>query len=492
MMDGDQRLERKTTKVTGGLNSAPLNSHALNSPVSVELRVAQVGEVIHKERPPADAFERIVALFYPVMEGAAVDEAAVARDVAALTEEDVALAAYLGSRLLDGAEKKIDARTKPGSKGRRKLAPIRDRLEAFLVAHLAPRASKPATYAVAEKIASLPEAARPVFDAILAGLSRWKSLRSGAPYYGDRSGDHVVLAEDPSATLTAEQQEGLWRVVRSLDEESAQLVLFILTRCLGAGTPLDGTPQYVDFHVGEALAFRGYAKHHKGGFRAEHKRAERDRVAALARIWMPVRAGVLGAVTDPELKNGRMAKRLRYTPFLTFEIEVDGDVTDGPAALPLFDLPTEATVPYSFSVALGRWANPILLNSTHLRPAFAAIAQYRADRSREERFALRLAMALTFGWNARRYAKQEWATVRELLDDAKIDRPKKHPRTFREDLEHALQRLIEDGIVAGIPGYAWLEDDDRSARQWLDSPIEFAAPPEVVAFFAHEALPLPL
>lgn len=469
---------------------------------NVDERIARIGQIAQNEREPIDAFERVIAAFYTIVAG---DDSppGLAHDAAALSADDAAYAALMGAKILVFIDRKMVGKA-TGGPGAAAVLERRSRLADVIAAQITPRvtvrASESATKEVSEKLLLLPHSAQIVLEAMLAGPGGWKNLSGGSPYYGDRSGEHVALGPvggDPTAVLTAEQQAGLWRVVRALDEESAQLVLFVLGRCLGEGPSLDGNARYIDFHVGESLAFRGYAKHHKGGFRAEHKRAERDRVAALARIWMPVRADVLPGVPDPdESKKTRATKRVRYAPFLTFEIEVEGDVDGGLSALPLFDLPDDARmIPYSFHVALGRWANTILHNSRHLRVAFSAIARYRADRAREDRVALRVGMALTFGWNARGCAQQV-LTIRELLGNAKIDRPKAHPRVFREEFERGLQRLMEDGVVADVPGYSWLGEGDvltgRWFDRWLSSEIVFTAPSEILEYYAAAEARVPL
>ena len=465
----------------------------------------------------ANAYGRALAIFHPLANGEAIDPAAIAE----LSDTERGMAFVLGLKFIE----RFDQEIAHESKARRVADAVIDRLDKAAVTDDQPRRDAESNlravqaarvrellarflHAVHPQISRwaqdeaeatltqasvIPDEAKILYDAIVAGPKRWKSMSTGMPFFGDRDGKHVVIAgsADTLAALTAEQQEAAWRVVSGLDEETAQLAIFVLGRCMGEGLMLDGSSQWVSFNVKDSLAFRGYAPHHKGGFRAQHKREERDRIFALSRVMVPIRTDALPGGAEPKTKKGRAPKRtIRYTQYLHFEIEVEGDLeTAGATPIPLFDFPgNPGNVPYSFHVSLGRWANPILRSAKHLRVVFATVAQYRADRSREERLASRIGMALAFRWSSKQYTQIEY-TVRELIADIKVEKPKQHSRAFREDFEGALQRLREDGVVAEIE-YKWLCPEDNLTGKWfthwLSSRVVFNAPPAVVAFYRNE------
>jgi hypothetical protein len=196
-------------------------------------RLERIGAIVRKERKPEDAFERVIAAFYPIMGGAIVDEAAIVRDLAALEDEDVAFAAYLGSRLLAGTSAKIDARAKPGSSEHIQLTPVRDRLGDFLQKYLEPRARTPATQAIADKIAyAVPSSV--AFRALLAALNNVQNLQRGDDgwpnytYDQSRSAESALVSFRPPATLAADTVDQFVAFLCSAPEITVDVLIIAL------------------------------------------------------------------------------------------------------------------------------------------------------------------------------------------------------------------------------------------------------------------------
>lgn len=304
-------------------------------------------------------------------------------------------------------------------------------------------------------------AAETAIQAILDNRRRWTRRDKKAPIYGDDSGTYVSVG-NPLAVLENSQETFAWNKVLALDDATAQTFLYVMARCL-AENDAPGTVRRVRIHTNDFLAFRGIKRHHAGDFRPQQKIEERDRLLALAQMWVVGRDVVL----EKRGTTTRKKKVKLYSRLIDVEIETDDDGSAG-MTLPEFGLPNDE-VPYGFRVALGGWAQAYI-GAGYVRALLNRIVQYDPKLT-VERIAMRVGLYLHFKPLAR-------PTVAELLEGAKIEIPRVNPERFRDAFEEALDRLTADGILgtwcyrdsaASLPRYKWFD-------LWLNWAINIQPP----------------
>jgi len=306
------------------------------------------------------------------------------------------------------------------------------------------------------------KAAETAIDAIFDKGRNWTRRPNKAPIYGDdRDGAYVALG-DPLTRMTATQEDGAWRKVLALDDQTAQTFLYVMALCLAAADPSAGGFGRARMHVSDVLAFRGVQRHHKGDFRPEQKAEERVRLMTLSDMF----------VVGRDIIIERRGKSMRKKPIvLTSRLIIVAVETEGQVGtqmvLPEDEESLEGPI-YGFRVSLGEWAQPYIAASGYVREILSRIMQYDPTRG-VERIALRLGLLLHLRTLDRR-------SVHELLDAARIEIPERNAHRLRERFEAALDLLVADGIIGSwtyvgdstVPAYRWL-------NVWLQHEIAFTA-----------------
>ena len=283
-----------------------------------------------------------------------------------------------------------------------------------------------------------------VIDAILVGGKGWKRRGKQAPIYGDEHGTFVSLGH-PGASLSTGDEERAWARVLEYDDMTATSLLFVMARYLAVNDD-PKSPKDATIHVNELLEYRGFGRHRKRDFRPEYKIAERDRILSLARIW----------VTVP-IPSRKGSKRPATQSSQLIHTSVESEGPEPQNTLPNLDVPG-TSVPYSFTITLGKWASAYV-EKQEARLILANIMAYDPKKS-EERIAMRLGLHLHF-------RPAQIVTIREILEGARIETPTDHLVRFRDSVENALHLLADDKIIGGwayldgepsLPRYKWIED----------------------------------
>lgn len=275
--------------------------------------------------------------------------------------------------------------------------------------------------------------------------SAWQRTDYAPPYYADETGVHVYMQEGGQFNPTTRDLD--WQRVLDLDDNKVSTFLICIGKWLADTGGQEKQITKTRVHVADILGFRGIQKHHKGGYRREHKEEARRDILALNSIWVRSRDTVYERPGKPKVIG--VQSRL-----LEVAIESQADVFG-------------VEEPYAFRIAPGEWAKGYLGRHNRwvallLRP----VMQYDPYR---QRLPMRLGLYLFSQWRIRASYdnyEQTWA-ARTLIDGAQIPLPteSKNYSRFRDQFEAALDRLQADGALVD---WDYQRDSDLPARGWWD------------------------
>ena len=302
----------------------------------------------------------------------------------------------------------------------------------------------------------------------------WTRPPDAAPYYADKDGRRMTVADNDQRTnISQAQADRFWHTVMSLDDDKVSAFLICLARWFSAQGE---RPALADerVHVTDILAFQGVARHVHGGYRKEQKQKGARDILTLNSIW----------VSGPQViheqdKRGRRREKVVMVDSRLIEVAIESQLEFW-----------EEGTPYAFLIRPGRWAQPYVgghnrLTAQLLRP----VMQYD-PRQGVGKIAMRLGIYLTFQWRIRAsYGNydQPWR-VRTLLDGAHVPVPtdRRVYQRFRDQVEAALDALQRDGVIAGwayargiddeLPKYGWFP-------HWLDWTVSIALPETLRAHY---------
>jgi len=306
----------------------------------------------------------------------------------------------------------------------------------------------------------------------------WIRRPSRPPLYGDTTGSYLTAGGPPNAVLALDQEERVWNSILALDEDTLLTYVFVMFRWLA-----EGANEKVRIHVNDLLALRDRKRHHKGDFKSDQKREQRDKLLSLRDHWITVKDIVIE-------KRGKQQRKKTVnvtSQLIEIAIETEDDVA-GRLQFPLGELPD--ALPYAFRISLGDWAKSYLGDGRrYIMPFMKTLATYDPKQGVEQK-ALRMALKLCFRWHSLHETgrtQQKWV-VEDLLAAARIPIPTHHPDRFRTQIEEALNRLERDGVVGfwdyetgelNLPKRDWV-------AKWLALAVVVNPPDDVRAFYGLE------
>lgn len=309
----------------------------------------------------------------------------------------------------------------------------------------------------------------------------WAQPADGYPYYQDRETSVQVYlvplgtqGEPTPETIAVASRELL-----GLDDNKVSAFIICMGKWL-AETKSDSShilPTRV--HVDDVLAFRGVQKHHKGGYRREQKEETRADLLALRHIW--VRSEEEVWETN---RRGRRRKVQVNVNSPLLEISYEAVSEDGGGDLP-----------YAFRIRPGDWAKSYLGPGTRWTALMLQTITRYDPRQGVGRLAMRLGIYLTMQWRIRARTQnfdQPWQ-MSTLLEGARITLPDRNKDRFRKEVERALVKLHQDGILGRCECLDPLTGDEAPKEwwsQWLRTRWVVQPVPDVQERYAAIGLPV--
>jgi hypothetical protein len=303
-----------------------------------------------------------------------------------------------------------------------------------------------------------------------ASPSEWQHAADATVYYNDSESLQVVVR--PNALMSAAQAvptSTTAHQVLAQDDRRVSTFLIVLAKWYqdtgGQTQPI--APAHI--HVEDVLSCRGVQKHHRGGYRRQQKDEVRQDILLLRDIWVRSDQDAWGQQGTGKRRPVRVHVD---SPLLEVEIE---STTDGVSG---------EDVPYGFRIQPGSWITVYLNDHTRwVAHVLRRAMQYHPVR---DRVAMRLAIYLAFQWRIRaRHGKfdQAWQMA-TLLNSAKIPMPVRNRDRFRQEVERALYRLHQDGLLGAAPECLDPVPENVAPkdwwRLWLAGRWRLRPPPEIV------------
>lgn len=294
----------------------------------------------------------------------------------------------------------------------------------------------------------------------------------------------TAYAQSPRALVPDEQvaiyQERMWNLVRSMDDLTADVWDAIVSQWVSEAR----TPEAkIWVSVDRILSYRGLSSYSTDGRRGGFTAAQRQAITeCLLRIMaMRVQVFSMTVLEEHDLGDGQRrfqpVKRQIGGPALEVGLDLmQTDFLGSREIKALYVRPGDMFARYYMGA--GR---PVALLS---RKALT----YRPQREGWEK---RLTRYFAYDWDRRSQEclTRQQHTVVQLLDAAHHEPNPRRPDATKERLEKALERLAEDGVIAGwryMPE-TW-DEEARPVRGWLSvwrqASVEITAPEEVTRFYS--------
>ena len=301
-----------------------------------------------------------------------------------------------------------------------------------------------------------------------------------------RASNNVLISVGGNSvrTVSAEEEAALWQAALELDDDTAAAFWICMAKWFADTQGRDRSTS-TRVHVADILSFRGLKQQVAGGYKTIQKQDVRQDILALNDVWVK---------SEDTVYDGEGKKRKPKTVYLEsrlLEVAIESEDPEG-------------QVPYAFRVRPGDWAQPYLTEDNRetallLRP----ILQYDA-RQGVERMAMRIGLYLTLQWRTRashatygQSFKMETLLTRTRLG---VPTDRRIYTRFRDQVEDALDRLQEDGLIGTrdeqgqvVSGWRYDKGDDATLPSsrwfpiWLRWTVLIPPPSAITGTYAHLA-----
>ncbi len=298
------------------------------------------------------------------------------------------------------------------------------------------------------------------------------------PYVKTHNGGVVSVGAVVGTVIDSKEEEAAFAVGQELSD--ATVLAFVLGLARWTSRADRRNPRsYAVVTVNEYCEMRGFTKHHKGGYKTEHKAIARREMLALNKVW--VRHKI------PEHIQTRDGGRDVEGQLMVVSVETRG---------------TGGIYPTAFRMSPGTWADDYLADN----PGVTALVLdhlLRLDTSaRTGQIAFRLGLYMALNWRTKfmhNNVEQPHA-VRSLLVAMGVDpesiKHREERKRIRSYLIGALDLLQERGVIGLRDEQGMLVDDWHYANaeagdpdahdnwaDWLRWTVHIPPPPEVGAFY---------